>query len=193
MNLIRVLLVAFCVVLLCGCGVMRKGRLNLEPSVQTPQKIAWTLQKEGYRTVIGRLPLEEQLAEAWNYQREKDADGSVRYFVTTAKSIGSNFNIARMQAESLAKVQLAGLIETRIAQLITNKMEMSGSGDRESILKTVSSSKNIVTTRLSRLVSLVEIYKDLPDGRVEVQLLLACNTRWAVEVAGEVMVNSDKK
>ena len=68
------------------------------------------LQAEGYHTLAGKLPLEEQLAESWRYQREKDGSGEVRYFVVSAKSKGDSFDAARVQAESLAKVQLAGLM-----------------------------------------------------------------------------------
>lgn len=96
------------------------------------------LQAEGYHTLAGKLPLEEQLAESWRYQREKDGSGEVRYFVVSAKSKGDSFDAARVQAESLAKVQLAGLMETRIGQLVTNRLETS---DGNTVMQTVASSK----------------------------------------------------
>lgn len=142
------------------------------------------LQAEGYRTLAGKLPLEEQLAESWRYQREKDAGGEARFFVVSARSKGDCFEAARMQAESLAKVQLAGLMETRIGQLVTNRMETT---DGNTVMKTVASSKNLVTTRLSNLYPLMEVYKELPDGSVEVQLAMGCDRRWASEIAWAVI------
>lgn len=148
------------------------------------QQAARQLLAEGYRTPAGKLPLEEQLAESWQYQREKDGGGEARYFVVSAKSKGDSFDAARMQAESLAKVQLAGLMETRIGQLVTNRMETS---DGNTVTRTIASSKNLVTTRLSNLYPLMEVYRECEDGGVEVQLIIGCDRRWASEIAWAVI------
>lgn len=148
------------------------------------QQAARQLLVEGYRTLAGKLPLEEQLAESWRYQREKDGGGEARYFVVSAKSKGDSFDAARMQAESLAKVQLAGLMETRIGQLVTNRMETS---DGNTVMQTIASSKNLVTTRLSNLYPLMEVYRECGDGGVEVQLIIGCDRRWASEIAWAVI------
>lgn len=179
---------------LCACRtpgseavVQRGGDSPLQKSVER-------LMAEGYRTVAGKLPLEEQLDESWRFQREKEANGEARYFVVSAKAVGDHFEAARMQAESLAKVQLAGLMETRIGQLVTNRMEAS---DGNTVMQTVASSKNLVTTRLANLYPLLEIYKECPDGKVEVQLTMGCDRRWANEIAwaivSEDMVRSSSR
>lgn len=142
------------------------------------------LQAEGFHTLAGKLPLEEQLAESWRYQREKDGSGEVRYFVVSAKSKGDSFDAARVQAESLAKVQLAGLMETRIGQLVTNRLETS---DGNTVMQTVASSKNLVTTRLSNVYPLLEVYRECRDGEIEVQLVMGCDRRWASEIAWAVI------
>lgn len=142
------------------------------------------LQTEGFRTLAGKLPLKEQLAESWRYQREKDASGEARYFVVSAKSRCDSFEAAHMQAESLAKVQLAGLMETRIGQLVTNKMETF---DGNMVMQTVASSKNLVTTRLANVYPLLEVYKECENGEIEVQLVIACDRRWASEIAWAVI------
>lgn len=148
------------------------------------QEASRQLLTEGYQTLAGKLPLEEQLAESWRYQREKDAGGEARFFVVSVRSKGDSFDAARMQAESLAKVQLAGLMETRVGQLVTNRMETS---DGNTVMQTIASSKNLVTTRLSNLYPLMEVYKDCPDGSVEVQLVMGCDRRWASEIAWAVI------
>ena len=105
-------------------------------------------------------------------------------FVVSAKSKGDSFDAARVQAESLAKVQLAGLMETRIGQLVTNRLETS---DGNTVMQTVASSKNLVTTRLSNVYPLLEVYRECRDGEIEVQLVMGCDRRWASEIAWAVI------
>lgn len=192
MNLSSWVVLLLLVVSLCSCKARNSGGTPtaLPPDTeQTLLEVTRKLTREGYRTLIGRLPLEEQLAEAWRYQRDKGADGEARFFVASAKVRGQNFNVARMQAESLAKVQLAGLMETRIGQLVTNQLE-TGYGNPS--LQTVGSSKNLVKARLSNLYPLMEIYKDFPDGTVEVQLMLGCERNWAHEIAGSLVAGQEQ-
>lgn len=170
---------------LLACKVRRSSESNLAPvhghSLLDAVRL---LKEEGFRTAAGRLPLEEQMAESWRYQREKDAGGEARNFVVSTKAKGNQYDAVRLQAESLAKVQLAGLMETRIGQIVTNRMETS---DGRTRMNTVASSKNLVTTRLANLYPLMEIYRNLPDGEVEIQIVMGCDRRWASEIAWAVI------
>lgn len=169
----------------CSCKICLQDRHSVQnEDEEYLQDAVRRLTEEGYRTVVGKLPLIEQLAESWRYQREKDATGEARYFVVSAKSSGDNFEATRLQAESLAKVQLAGLIETRIGQLVTNRMETS---EGNTVMQTVASSKNLVTTRLSNVYPLLEVYRESRDGGFEVQLIMGCDRRWASEIAWAVI------
>ena len=170
---------------LLSCSAPKRNVSSVQIEKKGPlQHEVQRLYAEGYHTLAGKLPLEEQLAESWRYQREKDEGGEARYFVVSAKSKGETFDAARLQAESLAKVQLAGLMETRIGQLVTNRLESS---DGNTLMKTVASSKNLVTTRLSNVYPLLEVYKECPDGKIEVQLVMGCDRRWAREIAWAVI------
>lgn len=170
---------------LSACKTGRTGTSSIAPAKDALlQEAVSRLQEEGFRTFAGRLSLEEQLAEAWRYQREKDTAGEARNFVVSAKAKGNNPDAARLQAESLAKVQLAGLMETRIGQLVTNRLETK---DGNTVMNMVASSKNLVTTRLVNLYPLMEVYRDLPDGDVEIQLVMGCDRRWASEIAWAVV------
>ncbi len=173
------------VLCLFACKTRRQDTLFVQTAKEEQlQHAVRRLQAEGYRTLAGRLPLEEQLAESWRCQREKDGSGEARYFVVSARSKGDSFDAARVQAESLAKVQLAGLMETRIGQLVTNRLETS---DGNTVMQTVASSKNLVTTRLSNVYPLLEVYRECRDGEIEVQLVMGCDRRWASEIAWAVI------
>lgn len=191
MNRIGYLLL-FIGFLLSACGTGKEMKtISPVPGIEDRPSVkveTARLQQEGFHTVTGRLPLEEQLEEAWKYQREKDPEGNPVYYVASSKVMAVNYNVARIQAGNLAKVQLAGLMETRIGQLVTQKMEVNGTEGKEAVIQMVSSSKNLVTARLSHLLPVVEIYRDLPDGRVEVQITLACKRLWATEVSDKLFV-----
>ncbi len=173
-------------ILLTACSTHKQSVEVLAGEGESVERVAARLSRAGYQTLAGRLPLDEQLAEAWRYQRAKDGQGGPLYFVSSSKAKGRDFNVARMQAESLAKVQLAGLMQTRVGQLVTNQMEATGQYSHDAILRTVGSSKNLVTARLTQLVPLLEIYRDDPDGNVEVQVVIACPYQAAGEIAGQL-------
>lgn len=170
---------------LSACKAGRTGTSSISPAKDVRlQEAVCRLQEEGFRTFAGRLSLDEQLAESWRYQREKDTAGEARNFVVSAKAKGHNLDAARLQAENLAKVQLAGLMETRIGQLVTNRLDTK---DGNTVMNMVASSKSLVTTRLVNLYPLLEVYRDLPDGDVEIQLVMGCDRRWASEIAWAVI------
>lgn len=170
---------------LSACKMGQTAALSISPAKDMLlQEAVCQLKEEGFRTFAGRLSLEEQLAEAWRYQREKDTAGEARNFVVSAKAKGNNLDAVRLQAESLAKVQLAGLIETRIGQLVTNRLDTK---DGSTAMNMVASSKNLVTTRLVNLYPLMEVFRDLPDGDMEIQLVMGCDRRWASEIAWAVV------
>lgn len=173
----------FC--LMFSCKIYQRG-VQTAPLSKDP--LLWEavcrLKEDGYRTLAGRLPLEEQLAESWRYQREKDTGGEMRNFAVSVKVQGDSFEVARLRGESMAKVQLAGLMETRVGQLVTSRVE---SKDSSTMISTVASSKSLVTRRLANLYPLLEVYRDLPEGGVEMQLVMGCDRRWASEIAWAVI------
>ena len=98
---------------------------------------------------------------------------------------GSNYSAAQMQAVNLAKLDLAGQIQTRVNQLIEAKVandEISAES-AASINSFVSASKNLISNTLGRVMILVEIYRVNEAGNNEVQVTLGYNSELATQEA----------
>lgn len=187
----NIFLLALCALFLFSCksqDIKKTGEADPVSLLHsTAEEAADALLTEGYKTLAGRLPLQEQIHEAWGYQRMKDEGGALLYFVASSRSKAKDYNIARLQAETLAKVQLAGHVETRIGQLVENKMASHHlMGGEEHVKEILDQSKSLVKTSLSQLIPLLEVFKEYPDGEVEVMLMIACRRDQADRIMNEI-------
>lgn len=154
-------------------------------AIRSARKEARKLEKEGYKAPVGKLPIDKQLEKAWQCQYEMDSNGYPFYFIATARTTGSNYSAAQMQAVNLAKLDLAGQIQTRVNQLIEAKVandEISAES-AASINSFVSASKNLISNTLGRVMILVEIYRVNEAGNNEVQVTLGYNSELATQEA----------
>ena len=88
-----------------------KSELN-EKASKAAKKEAKKLQKEGWQTAPGALPLEKQLDKSYAMQYQYDESMYPMYIMGEAMSIGENYDGAKMQAMELAKQNLAAQIQT---------------------------------------------------------------------------------
>ena len=162
-------------------------------AIKSARKEAKRLTKEGYTTFIGQLPLDKQLENSWQAAYEIDAHGNPYYIMSTQKAVASNFTAAQMQAMNAAKTDIAGQLETRINQVIETKVTSNelGRNEANSLATFVSTSKNIVSNTLGRVIKLVEIYREPKRTKnVEVQITLAYNAEIATREALKALKQS---
>ena len=156
-----------------------------DKAIRSARKEARKLAKQGYKAPVGKLPIDKQLEKAWQCQYEMDSNEYPFYFIATARTTGSNYSAAQMQAVNLAKLDLAGQIQTRVNQLIEAKVandEISAES-AASINSFVSASKNLISNTLGRVMILVEIYRVNEAGNNEVQVTLGYNSELATQEA----------
>ena len=86
---------------------------------------------------------------------------------------------------NLAKLDLAGQIQTRVSQLIEAKVanDEISSEEAVSLNSFVSASKNVISNTLGRVLILVEIYRVAENGNNEVQVTLGYNSKLATQEA----------
>ena len=154
-------------------------------TIKESRKEAKRLKKEGYVTPAGKLPLEKQLEDAWIKQYEVDAEGFPIYYVATQKATSGSYSAAAMQANSLAKMDLAGQIQTKVSQIVDARISNSELGQNEAATVTdvVSASKSVISATLGRTLPLVEIYRTLPNNNVEVMVMIGYSSEVATKVA----------
>jgi len=136
------------------------------------KKEAKALEKEGWKVSPGSLSLYEQKLNSNAVQREMGADGMPTWVIGEGKSTGKVYNAARMQSATIAKTDIASKIETEVAGLV----EVGLGNDEatlEAISKALTASKGRFLQKIGRVRTLMECYRDTPNGNVEVLVIIA--------------------
>ena len=156
---------------------------------KTARKQAKKYAKEGWTVAPGHLPLERQLDRAYMMQYEVGEDGYPLYIYAEAISVGQVYDAAKMQALELAKLQLAGKIETDVTSLIETTAANSqiSADDAVSLVETVQASKNLISKKIGRILTVVEAYRDLPGKKKEVRLMVFYNSKMAMAAAKQTL------
>lgn len=163
---------------------MSKSELN-DKATKTARKEAKTLKKKGWTTVPGALPIEKQLDKSYLMQCEYDENMLPKYIMGEAMSIGGNYDAAKMQALELAKQNLAGQIQTEVTALIENTVanEQLSQEQAESVARSVMASKNLISQSIGRTITVMEVYRTLPNKNKEVLTRIAYNSAMAMKAA----------
>ena len=161
-----------------------KKELN-EKASKAARKEAKKLSKEGWMPAPGALPLEKQLDRSYLMQMEYDEDMYPSYIMAEGMSIGENYDAAKMQAIELAKQNLAGQIQTEITALVENSVanKQLSAEQAASVTKSVLAGKNLITQRIGRTITVVEVYRTLSNKNKEVLIRLAYNGQMAKAAA----------
>lgn len=161
-----------------------KSELN-EKATKAARKEAKKLQKEGWQTAPGALPLEKQLDKSYLMQMEYDEDMYPKYLMGEAMSIGENYDAAKMQALELAKQNLAGQIQTEITALIDNSVanQQLGKDEASSLTQTIMAAKNLISQSIGRTITVVECYRVKNNKNREVLIRIAYNGEMAKAAA----------
>lgn len=162
-----------------------KSELNQKAS-KAARKEAKTLKKEGWMVNPGALPLDKQLDKSYLMQMEFEENMMPKYIMGEARSIGENYDAAKMQALELAKQNLAGQIQTEVTALIENTVANKQLAQEQaaSVTQSVMASKNLISQRIGRTINVVEVYRTLPGSKnKEVLVRIAYNSKMAMEAA----------
>lgn len=147
---------------------------------------------DGWLVKPGALSLQAQQRRSSQVQLFEDD----KWLVGSASSVGSVYDAARLQAMTLAKSEVAGQMETQISELIDAKVANKelGQGTAESVTEIAMKSKAItVDKKVKRPRVLMECYKNLPNGNVEVLIRLAIDKNTINGLAEEIVDDAIKQ
>ncbi|MBR4650900.1 MAG: hypothetical protein IKO82_04005 [Prevotella sp.] len=163
---------------------MTKAELN-EKASKAARKEAKNLKKEGWQVAPGALPIDKQLDKVYTMKYEIDDDMFPKWVMGEAMSIGQNYDAAKIQAIALAKQNLAGEIQTEITALIENNVDNKQLEPEEavSVAKTVSASKQLISQNIGRTLTVIEMYRTLPNKNKEVRVQIAYSAKMAKSAA----------
>ena len=165
-----------------------KKDLN-EKASKAARKEAKELKKQGWTTTPGQLPLEKQLDKSYLMQMEYDENGYPRYIMGEAMSIGENYDAAKMQAQELARLNLAGQIQSEVTGLVENALanKQLSAEEAVSVTKTIEVAKSLISQKLGRMIYVVECYRTLKNKNKEVLVRVAYNSAMAHAAAKDAL------
>lgn len=141
------------------------------------KKEAKRLQKQDYKTM--GLPLYQQLTDYYYKMSQQDEEGMPLYLSEDNMAVGNSFAAAKMEAINVAKVRLAGQIQTTVlaeAKISLGNSTLSAE-DAASITKALEKSTQLVAQKLNRVLVAQEYYKILKNKNYEVHVVLLYNTK----------------
>jgi hypothetical protein len=149
------------------------------------------LEKEGWVTFPGSLPLSEQLATVWQKQRLKDERGMSVFVVTDAQATANVKSVAEAQAIEFAKIAVAGLIESALISVMEANLSNAriAKDELQSVSELVRQTKNTITTRLGYVEPVLKIYRQQGNA-YEVSVHVCYPLKQTVEAAKSVIANN---
>lgn len=163
---------------------LSKQQLN-DRATKAARKAVKDYEKEGWKVAPGHLPLEKQLDRSYKMQYEYDDNYYPMYVMGEAMSIAENYDAAKMQATELAKINLAGQLQTEVTAMVEASVANNALPEEEaaSITEVVMASKSIISQNIGRIVPVIECYRDKANKNKELRVVVAYNSQAALEAA----------
>lgn len=171
--------------MVASCGSNKGLTKDQKSANKSIAKEVKQLKKEGWQVAPGNLSMELQLKESYAKALERDDKGYDKFVSGEAMTTGENYDAALFQASNLAKLDLAGKIETEVTELIDNKLANKQLTQKQaaSLAESVAASKNLVSQKLGRVIAPIKMYRNLENGNVEVRTVVYYSHELAMEAA----------
>ncbi len=157
-------------------------------AMKEARKEAKSLKKEGFKVAPGQLPMEKQIESTWIKRYETDDKGNKEWFIADARAVGETHTAAKLQANEVAKVNLAGQIGSEIAGIIESNISNAqlNTVEAASVTETVATFKSIVGSKIGRTSTFFEADKTVGDN-TEVFITIGYSYSAAVEMAKDMI------
>lgn len=140
--------------------------------------------KEGWGVMPGKLPLDQQIRNAKYSELDENADGTVRYFTGSDKSTGGNYTAAKQIAHSRAASDIAGKVYTEIRRLVDDRVANDNFGGKDVTVidEFISANKHVVEAELQGIETVVEMFREIGDGKYEMYVLVRIDAQKALQM-----------
>lgn len=139
-------------------------------AVKEAKKQAKALKKDGWKAAPGSVSLEKQISNLLLRQYELDGNFP-KYIIGKSSASASSYGVARKQAITRARVEVATNMEAEIAALTENtdsNVELNAN-EVQTVAKMLDTSKQLVQQKIGRTDVVFEAYRNV-DGNTEVQV-----------------------
>jgi hypothetical protein len=158
-------------------------------TLKKARKEAKQLKRDGYGVAPGALPIDKQVEMSWIRSIEMEEEsGYPKYITANGNAVGESITAAKLQANEIAKFELAGTIATNVAALIEGNIANAqlNTNEAASVTEIAGAIKNLVVQEIGRVIPLLEIYRPVGKNNVEVNIRIAYNSELAIEAAKKV-------
>ena len=149
------------------------------------KKEAKRLAKEGWQVLPGSLPMERQLDRAYDLEYQINEDLSPAFFIGAGQSTGQNVDAAKLQANEIARLEIATKMKTEMAGLIENSVgnQQTAPEEAASLSQMIANSQTLIQSKMGRTQTVFEAYRKKSNGNVEVLIRLAYSYKEAKKAA----------
>lgn len=152
------------------------------------------MEKEGWKVKPGSLSLADQIIRS--KQAEKELADNEKWIIGVASSVGTIYDAARTQAFTVAQGEIARRLKTDMTSQIESNLgndQLAQNGAESVAQVIVTSMGKSIDQTISRPRTLMECYRDLPNGNVEVlmRLAISADKRDALVKAGVERARSE--
>lgn len=137
------------------------------------KKTVKAMEKEGWRVKPGTMSLYDQQVRSIKAQTETDNDGLDKWVIGEASSVSDLYDTAKMSAVTIAKNRLVSTISQRTTLSNDNETSNDQSKGEGNAIAEESGKSVSVDIQTLRTKTLMECYRELPDGKIEVRVILA--------------------
>jgi hypothetical protein len=163
-------------------------------AMKDARKEAKKLEKEGFKVAPGQLPMDKQIEATWIKRYEMDDKGNKMWFISDARAVGETHSAAKMQANEVAKINLANQIGSEVAGLVETNIANAqlNAEDAASVTETVATFKSLVGAKIGRTSTFFEADRAI-DKNTEVFITIGYSYKDAVEMAKDIIRNEMKE
>lgn len=177
MNKLKIIVLVFFVVGFSSLSGVRAQAIAPEMMDALVKNELLRMQEEGWKVAPGIVPMEVQLKESYELALAKGDDGYPKYFVGEATSTGTDYDVALSQAATLAKLDMAGKIQSEIEGIVE-----ANAADAALVTQTAVACRNTFSQRIGRVVTPINVYRNLDHGKVQVRTVIYYAHDQALEI-----------
>lgn len=167
-----------------------KKELKAKPE-KLARKEAKKLRKAGWEVGPGSLPMEKMLDKKFKKEYEETDKGNTKYISAEGNAVGETKTAAEIQALTVAKLNLASVIESKVNGLLSGNIanQQLNNEDAASITQVLANSKELISADLGYVEPVVKIYRTPKgnDKNTEVQLVVFYDTEQSMQIAKKII------
>ncbi len=152
-------------------------------------KEAKKMQKDGWGVAPGSVALDKIIENAWMKQLMVDDNGNPRFIYADGNAVAETKSAAEMQAMELGKLQLAGMLQSKVNSLISANVGNAqlSTQDAATVTEVVLSAKNQIAVELGYVDPTFKLFRNIGKDKVEVQVRLFYDTKQSMEKAVKII------